>query len=157
MLEALSKDFIDTSTMKETLSLQLFFDRIMNKNPLSLLRNGYDVMHTNVRTYIPWIMILLILIMACIEFKLSDSISWFIIFILIPLIPLQGLRILRFFIERDFVDLINGMESYKDYMLDAMIDRLNFYTIVGIIVIILLIIGKKLLQKYVDEKGCYKS
>ena len=156
MLEALSKEFVDTSTMKETLSLQQFFDRIMNKNPLTILRNAYDVIHTNIRTYIPWVMILLILIMACIEFKLSNSISWFIIFILIPLVPLQALRLLRFFIERDFVDLINGMDSYKDYMLDAMINRLNFYTIVGIIVIILLIIGKKLLQKYVDEKVALK-
>jgi hypothetical protein len=72
------------------------------------------------------------------------------------LVPLQALRLLRFFIERDFVDLINGMDSYKDYMLEAMINRLNFYTIVGIIVIILLIIGKKLLQKYVDEKVALK-
>lgn len=152
LIETLAIEKVDTSQMKDSLSLQQFFDQLMSKNPLTLAREGFQAIDKNLGFYLPMMIILIVLLMTIIEFKLSNSIIWFILALLVAIVPLQLLRMVGFLITKDWLNVFDDFSSYTDFMMSAMIKSLNIYTLIVMVMIVLLIVLKKILKTRVDDK-----
>lgn len=152
LIEALSLEKVDTSQMKDSLSLQQFFDQLMSKNPFTLARQGFEVVDKNLGFYLPVMILLIILLMAIVEFKLSNSITWFILALLVAIMPLQVLRVVNYLIKKDWMTAFDDYSSYVDFMMSAMIKSLNIYTLIVTIMIVLLFVLKRTLKNRVDDK-----
>jgi len=148
----LARQAVDTLNMKETLSLQQFFDDLMPKNPFTLLRQGFGLADKHFNFYLPFVIFMIILLMIVIEFKLSKTISWFILSLILAVIPLQVIRLLSFFIDKEFISVLDELKSYQTFMLDAIVSKLNVLTLVVGVIIIFLIIIKRYLKTYVDDR-----
>lgn len=152
LLTSLASEYGDISQMKENLSLQQFFDDLMPRNPFTVLRQGYEVVDKNLSFYLPVFVILIVLLMTLIEFKLSNSITWFVLSLLVAIVPLQVLRLADFFMDKDYIDVLGQFTSYKTFMMDRIIERLNVYTLVVLLIMVVLIITKRILRQRVDDK-----
>ena len=71
---------------------------------------------------------------------------------ILAILPLQALRLADFFIDRDFLNMFDGMSSYSEFMINEAIDKLNVYSIIFLVSIIVLFIIGKVVSKINDAK-----
>ncbi|MCH4886795.1 hypothetical protein EZV73_04405 [Acidaminobacter sp. JC074] len=143
---------LNVDQMSTDLSLQSLFDSLTDRNPFTLVRDLLNHVKRNVYGYITITMVVVVLMILVSEFRVSTFSVWMSLAFLLAIIPLQAIRLVDFLVDRNYFDLINGMESYKNYMLDVMIQKLNVYTIITLVLIVVLFILSKIISKRVDSK-----
>ncbi|MBN2794978.1 MAG: hypothetical protein JXR88_06205 [Clostridia bacterium] len=143
---------LNVNEMSTTLSLQNLSDQLMERNPFTFLREIFEVIHKDFAVYIPISMFLLVLMIITVEFRVGTSAVWMMLAMSVAALPLQFLHLANFVIEKDYLDILTGLESYKNFMLPVLIKRLNLYTIMIVILIITLFILSKVIRKKIDTK-----
>lgn len=152
IISEMAYETLDVDEMNTEISLQALFDSLTNRNPMTLARDLLNHMDKNIYGYLLITMAIVFLMICVLEFRVATAAIWLSLSLLVSIIPLQGLRLLDFVVARDYFTLFNGMESYKNFMMSAMIKQLNVYSIVVLIVVIVLFIVSKILRKQVDSK-----
>lgn len=152
LIQSIAVEKLNLNEMATEISLQDLFDQLMTRNPFTVLKQVFDVINKDMKGYLPLAMILIIILIAVIEFRVTSTTIWYALALLIAIIPLQLLRIADFFIQNDMIDLFGGLASYKTFMLEAMNTKLNFYSIVVVVLIIVLFVISRVFSNKVDEK-----
>lgn len=152
LVTEMAYDKLDLNQMNTEISLQELFDTLTDRNPMTVVRDLLSNVNKNIYGYLTITMVLIFLLILVVEFRVATSAIWLSLSMLIAIIPLQGIRLLNFVIARDYFTLINGMESYKDYMMQVIISKLNVYTIIVGIAIVVLFILSKVLRNRIDTK-----
>lgn len=143
---------LNLNDMTTELSLQELFDTMMTRNPFTIVKDLLIVVNRNVYGYMLLTMVLIFLMIVVGEFRFSAILTWLSLSLFLAIMPLQTIRLIDFIVDRDLFTVFNGMESYKNYMLDAAITQLNLYTIVSMILILVLFVLSKVFRKRVDTK-----
>ncbi len=143
---------LNIDQMSTEMSLQSLFDSLTDKNPFTIIRDFLNHVKKNVYGYLSITMLIVVLMILVSEFRVSSFSVWISLAFIIAIVPLQGLRLIDFVVQRNYLEIINGMESYKNYMLDVLIQKLNVYTIITFVLVVVLFILSKLLRKRVDSK-----
>jgi glucan phosphoethanolaminetransferase (alkaline phosphatase superfamily) len=143
---------LNLNEMSTELSLQNLFDKLMERNPFTLLREIYNLVDKDFSVYIPLTIFLLILMIIIVEFRVGTSSVWLVLSLIVAIVPLQVIRLANFVIEKDFLDVLTGLESYKNHMLPIIEQKLNVYTIIVFVIIVILFVLSKVLRKKVDTR-----
>ena len=143
---------LNLNEMSTELSLQQLFDKLMTKNPFTVVRELLNVINKNIYGYMVLMMVIVLLLILVSEFKFTTATTWLNLSLILAILPLQLIRLLNFVVDGQYFTVFNGMESYKNYMLDAAIAKLNVYSIVVLIMVVVLFILVKILRRQVEEK-----
>lgn len=152
LISEMAYEKLNLNQMNTELSLQALFDTLTEENPMTVVRGLLNDINKNIYGYLTITMVLIFLMILVLEFRVATAAIWLSLSMLIAIIPLQGIRLLNFVVARDYFTLINGMESYKDYMMQVMISKLNVYTIVVLIAVVVLFILSKVFRSRIDTK-----
>lgn len=143
---------LNLNEMSTELSLQQLFDKLMTKNPFTVIRELLNVINKNIRGYMVLMMMIVFLLILVAEFRVTSTSTWLSLSLVLAILPLQLIRLLNFVVDGDYFTVFNGMESYKNYMLDSVITKLNVYSIVVLIIVIVLFVLSKLLRRQANDK-----
>lgn len=152
IISEMAYDKLNLNDMYTELSLQSLFDDLMDRNPFTLIREMLNTVNKNVYGYMAITMVILFLMILIVEFRIGSFTVWMALALMIAIIPVQAIRLVNIIVDQDLFDIFNGMESYKNYMLDVVIDKLNVYTIVSVVLIVLLFVISKVARKNLDDK-----
>lgn len=152
IVEEVAYERLNLNEMSTELSLQNLFDKLMERNPFTLLRDIYNLVDKDFSVYIPLTIFLLVLMIIIIEFRVGTSSVWLVLSLIVAIVPLQVIRLANFVIEKDFLDVLTGLESYKNHMLPIIEQKLNVYTIIVFVIIVILFVLSKVLRKKVDTR-----
>ena len=143
---------LNLNEMSTELSLQQLFDKLMTKNPFTVIRELLNVISKNIHGYMVLMMMIVFLLILVAEFRITSTSTWLTLSLVLAILPLQLIRLLNFVVDGDYFTVFNGMESYKNYMLDSVITKLNVYSIVVLIIVIVLFVLSKLLRRQANDK-----
>ena len=143
---------LNLNEMSTELSLQQLFDKLMTKNPFTVIRELLNVISKNIHGYMVLMMMIVFLLILVAEFRITSTSTWLTLSLVLAILPLQLIRLLNFVVDGDYFTVFNGMESYKNYMLDAAITKLNVYSTAVLIVVIVLFVLSKLLRRQANDK-----
>jgi len=152
IISEIAYEKLNLNEMSTELSLQQLFDKLMTKNPFTVVRELLNVITKNIYGYMVLMMVIVFLLILVSEFRITSTSTWLTLSLVLAILPLQLIRLLNFVVDRDYFTVFNGMESYKNYMLDAAITKLNVYSIAVLIVVIVLFVFGKLLKRQGDDK-----
>lgn len=152
IITEISYEKLNLNEMSTELSLQQLFDKLMTKNPFTVIRELLNVINKNIYGYMVLMMMIVFLLIIVAEFRISSASMWVTLSLVLAILPLQLIRLLNFVVDGDYFTVFNGMESYKNYMLDSVITKLNIYSIVVLIIVIVLFVIGKLLRQRVNDK-----
>lgn len=150
IVQAIAREVIDIESMKTELSLQDLFDKLTKRNPFTVIRNVVEVYNKDVNGYLLVTVILLMLMIIVTEYRISRIATWFSLSMVLAIIPLQLIRLANYVIDKDFLNLFEGMSSYSDFMMNEAISKLNKYTIVFTLIILIMFIISKVFRKKSD-------
>lgn len=145
--KSIARENININSMKTELSLQELFDRLMDKNPFTIMKDFMEVFNKDVNDYLFIMIILLTLLIIVTEFRIRAISVWLMLSLLIAIIPLQLLRLVNFFMDKDFLGLFDGMSIYIEFMMEEAVKRLNVITIIALILIIIAFVTSKIIDK----------
>ncbi len=152
IISEMAYDKLNLNDMYTELSLQSLFDDLMDRNPFTLIREMLNTVNKNIYGYMAITMVILFLMILIVEFRIGSFTVWIALALMIAIIPVQAIRLVNIIVDQELFDIFNGMESYKNYMLDVIIDKLNVYTIVSVVLIVLLFVISKVARKNLDDK-----
>lgn len=152
LIEVIAVEKLNLDQMNTDLSLQQLFDRLMTKNPFTILRVLMKVVDKNINGYIFITMILFVLLFIVTEFRIGTTSVWIALALVVSIVPLQLIRLADIFINYELLDIFGGLTSYKNFMMDALISKLNTYSIVVLVVIVVLFVLSRVFRKRVDDK-----
>lgn len=152
LVSSIAYEKLNVDTMNTELSLQQLFDKLMKKNPFTILRNLKETADKNVSGYLLITIVLLVLLLITTEFRVGATSVWIALALIVSIIPLQLIRLADLFLNYEILDIFSGLESYKNYMMDNIISELNMMTIVVVISIIVLFILSRVFRSKVDTK-----
>ncbi|MBI9012561.1 MAG: hypothetical protein JEZ08_10065 [Clostridiales bacterium] len=152
IISEIAYEKLNLNEMSTELSLQQLFDRLMAKNPFTVVRELLNVINKNIYGYMVLMMVIVFLLIFVSEFKITSTSTWLTLSLVLAILPLQLIRLLNFVVDRDYFTVFNGMESYKNYMLDSAIAKLNTYSIAVLVVVIALFILGKVLRHQGNDK-----
>jgi len=152
IISEMAYEKLNLDQMNTELSLQELFDRLMDRNPFTLIRQVIEAMNKNVYGYMLITMVILFLMILVVEFRVGTATIWLALSLIIAIIPLQAIRLVDLLVDQNLFDLFGGMESYKNHMMDVIIGKLNTYTIICAIIIVLLFVISKVVRTRLDDK-----
>jgi hypothetical protein len=98
--QSIARDIIDIDSMETELSLQELFDKLMKKNPFTVMRSAMEMYNKDVNGYLLITIVLLALLIIITDFRISSSSAWFALALIVAIIPLQALRLADFIIDK---------------------------------------------------------
>jgi hypothetical protein len=152
IIESVAVEALNLNEMNTNLSLQSLFDKLTDRNVFTLLRDIHSVIRKDVMGYLPLMMLILLLILVVVEFRVGTSAVWIALSMIVAIVPLQLIRVADILIEQDFLDVFAGLESYKEFMMTSVMDKLNFYSILFLVLIVVLFIVSRIFSNKVDSK-----